>query len=173
MRHTAHDKGSIGALLVQWANSPNVDTPSLLVRTCDRPTYEAIRRAISRDHLPVAVKSLGGRIAIGTPEAVGSMNKRRASHIEALQRESEALQSLACLVSAMDPYADISEGFGAPESYSRLPKTTPREWRNRQPETTTLRIYNRPLESIPEQWKHRARWIPTEAELDNLQVPGI
>ena len=173
MRHTSHDTGSIGALLVQWANSPEADNPSLIVRTCDRPTYEAIRRAIRRDDLPIAVKSLGGRIAIGTPTAVDSMTKRRASHIEALQSEFEVLQSLACLVSAMDPYADMSEGFGAPESYSRLPKPTPRKWRNQQPETTTLRIYNRPLETLPEQWKRCARWVPTDAELDNLQVPGI
>lgn len=68
---------------------------------------------------------------------------------------------------------DIIAVYGAPETYSVLPKPTPKPWRDTQLETTTLRIYNRPLETIPEQWKRRARWIPTDAELDSLKIPGV
>ena len=68
---------------------------------------------------------------------------------------------------------DIIAVYGAPETYSAQPKVTPKPWRDTQPETTTLRIYNRPIDTLPEQWKRRARWVPTDAQLDSLKIPGV
>lgn len=68
---------------------------------------------------------------------------------------------------------DIIAVYGAPETYSAQPKVTPKPWRDTQPETNTLRIYNRAIETLPEQWKRRARWVPTDSELDSLKIPGV
>jgi len=68
---------------------------------------------------------------------------------------------------------DIIAVYGAPETYSAQSRVTPKPWRDKQPETTTLRIYNRSIDTLPENWKRRARWVPSDAELDSLKIPGV
>jgi len=144
------------------------------VKAAQSNIYKSLHAAIRRDSLPVDVRFFrGGVVAVGDRSLVAALDANTAATRLALDVRVTALKALASVVAGWNIYDGISATSGAPESYSCQPRITPSLWRNEQPYETDMRIYNVPLDQIAEAWKNRARWVPSAAEVDAMQIPGV
>ena len=171
MRHTSHDKSSIAAALVKYANT--TEQPYCTMKA-DTKIYRAIHIAVKRDNLPIQARSFRAVMAIGSPEAVSRLDTKTAAALQALKQRKTALEALAALVDTWNPYHGLQAAYGAPESFSQPCKMTDKPWRTEQPHETDLKIYGTSLEQVAARYPARVcRYVPTAAELDAMQVPGV
>jgi len=72
-------------------------------------------------------------------------------------------------------YDGIAQCMGAPETYQRKPKIKHLPWRENTFADGPMKIYGLTQERIAEtleKYGKRARFIPTDAEVDFMTVPG-
>jgi hypothetical protein len=170
----AHEKESIATALIHFANTREHGAPNVYVLKASKQQYIAIYRA-AREHgaIPVNVRMFRGIVALGESDSVANLKTQDVSARMALQIRLTALGALLPVLDTWSIDHGLGDAMRAPSTYSRRETRTPSAWRDSQPFETDLIIRNRALDSIPEEWKRRATWIPTDSELDALQIPGV
>jgi hypothetical protein len=140
----------------------------------DRTVYKSISRAIIVDSLPMQARSFRAVMAIGSPEAVSRLDTKTAAALQALKQRKTALQALAALVDTWIPWYGLTAAYGAPDSFSPPLHRTDKPWRTEQPAESELKVYGLTLEQVAARFPARVcRYVPTAAELDAMQIPGV
>ena len=169
----AHEKDSIATALIGFITTREHGSPNVLTLKATTLQYRTIHKAIEHTELPAMVRRFRGIVALGESDSVSSLKAQDFSARMALQTHLDALKAILRVVDTWSITHGLGDALGAPSSYSVRPKPTPAVWRDSQPYETDLIIRNRALDSIPEEWKRRATWIPTDSELDALEIPGV
>jgi hypothetical protein len=166
-------KDSIARALVDFANTREHGAPNVLTLKASELQYRTIHKAINHAELPVMVRRFRGIVALGDSACVSSLKAQDFGARMALQSRLTALGALLPVIESWSITHGLGDVMRGPSTYSPPTKRTPSEWRDTQPFESDLIIRNASLESLPECWKRRATWIPTNAELDALEIPGV
>jgi hypothetical protein len=142
----------------------------------NRRTYQTIEQSIRRNGLPISVKSMKTCLVIGDTETVKTLPKETAVLKSNTRLLNSALLDLVNILESWEPFHGIESCMGAPETYQRKPKITHLPWKDETYTIGPMKIYGLTAERIAEtleKYGNRARWIPTDSEIDLMTVPGF
>ena len=174
MRTRAHKYNSLGSALVNIAQNDE----RFYSFPRNQRVYNTLFQTIKRNEFPITVRIKWDNIIIGDTKRVKEITKGEAEYKCNTRMMISALRDMCKILDKWSEgfWDSLLECISAPETYSRPEKITHKEPREETFTIGKMRIYNLSAEGITkmlEKYGNAARFVPTDAEIDNMVVPGF